>query len=46
MALSATLIVPETVRFDPASSVPSRLRALPKVPVPLRLRVLFAATSV
>ena len=46
VALSATLIVPETVRFAPASNVPSSLRVLPKVPGPLRLRVLFAATSV
>ena len=46
VALSATLIVPETVRFAPASSVPSRLSVLPKVPVLLRLRVLFSATSV
>ena len=45
VALSATLIVPETIRFAPASSVPSSLRALFKVPVPLRVRVLFAATS-
>ena len=46
VALSATLIAPDTVRLAPASSVPSRLRALFKVPVPVRLSVLSAATSV